>query len=155
MPNFGDVSFQVAKPLMSCKELIKSFATLYIGSKYEFGELVLGSAIPVPEPLLWINGISLDKEGGMFVADGNNSCIHIFSDETYVKKIGGKADLKCPMGLAVSGNFVYITDWMAHTLLCYNVSGKMVKKIGSNGSGARNSGARKALLLVKQKRSYL
>lgn len=151
VPNFGDVSFQVVKPLTSCKELIKSFATLYIGSKYESGELVLGSAIPVPEPLLWINGISLDKEGGMFVADGNNSCIHIFSDETYVKKIGDKAELKCPMGVAVSGNFVYITDWMAHTLLCYNVSGKMVKKVGSNGSGAHEFWCPKGIAISETK----
>ena len=151
VPNFGDVSFSVCKPLSSCREAIESFASLHLGSKYETGELVLGPAIPVPEPLLWINGVSLDKEGGMFVADGNNSCIHVFSDESYVRKIGTKADLKCPMGIAVSGNYVYVTDWMAHSLLCYNVTGKMVKKTGSNGSGAQEFWCPKGIAISESK----
>ena len=151
VPNFGDVSFSVSKPLPSCKEAIESFASLHLGSKYETGELVLGPAIPVPEPLKWINGVSLDKEGGMYVADGNNSCIHLFSDESYVRKIGTKADLKCPMGVAVSGNYVYITDWMAHSLLCYNVSGALVKKTGSNGSGAQEFWCPKGIAISESK----
>ena len=151
VPNFGDVSFSISKPLPSCREVIESFASLHLGSKYESGELVLGPAIPVPEPLLWINGVFLDKEGGMFVADGNNSCIHVFSDESYVRKIGSKADLMCPMGVAVSGNFVYVTDWIAHTLLCYNVSGKMIKKTGSNGSGAQEFWCPKGIAISESK----
>ncbi|KAI6648459.1 Tripartite motif-containing protein 3-like [Oopsacas minuta] len=151
VPNFGDVSFKINKSMTSGRELIESFASLHLGSKYETGELVLGPTIPVPEPLLWINGIFLDKEGSMFVADGNNSCIHIFSNESYVKKVGDKADLKCPMGVSVSGNFVYVTDWMAHTLLSYNLSGKLVKKIGSNGSGAQEFWCPKGIAISESK----
>ena len=134
MPNFGEVAFSVHRPPDACQELLDGFATLHLGSKYESGELIQGPAIVLPEPLLWINGIALNEDGGMFVADGNNSCVHMFSDEGYVKKIGDKTVLKCPMGVAVSGNFIYITDWMAHALLCYNISGKLIKKTGSNGS---------------------
>lgn len=127
VPNYGEVEFSIQQSISDFQQVIHNLAVLHLGSKYESGTIILRPTLETPQPLQYIYSLTSDKEGWIYVTDAHSHCVHIFSDETYVRKIGEQPNLNCPIGVAVSGNYIYISDWMNHKLICYNVSGKFVE----------------------------
>jgi DNA-binding beta-propeller fold protein YncE len=61
------------------------------------------------------NGIAVDTDGSIYVADSSNHRIQVFdSTGAFVDKWGsngsGDGEFNAPVGIAVSGGYVYVTD---------------------------------------------
>ena len=90
------------------------------------------------EQLLLPYGVTLDHNtGNIYVADCWNNCVKVFDNTAkYLLKFGdgkGEGKMSCPRGLIIRGNKVFVSH--NHCILVYELDGKFVSSIGSEGSG--------------------
>ena len=75
--------------------------------------------------------------GNICVADFYNNCVKVFDNTAkYLSKFGdgkGEGKMSYPRGLLIRGNRVFVSH--NHCILVYELDGKFVSRIGSEGSG--------------------
>ena len=75
--------------------------------------------------------------GNIYVADYFNNCVKVFDNtDKYLLKFGdrkGEGKMSSPIGLLIRGNKVFVSHY--HCILVYELDGKFVSGIGSEGSG--------------------
>ena len=90
-------------------------------------------------PLEWPLGVTVDHStGNIYVVDRNNKCVKVFDNNAkYVFKFGdsgGEKKMDHPRGLVICFDKVLISQRSDH-ILVYQLDGKFVSRIGSEGSG--------------------
>ena len=90
------------------------------------------------EQLDWPCVVTVDHNtGNIYVADNCNNCVKVFDNTAkYLLKFGdgkGEGKMSCPRGLIIRGNKVFVSH--NHCILVYELDGKFVSSIGSEGSG--------------------
>ena len=74
------------------------------------------------------------KTGNIYVADTSNHRVQVFSCNgdflfMFSEKMNG------PIGICVSQNKVFVTQWSGHYINMYELEGKLIKSVGSEGNG--------------------
>ena len=90
------------------------------------------------EQLYYPYGVTVDHNTGfIYVADCGNKCVKVFDNTAkYLLKFGdvkGEGKMSYPRGLLIRGNKVFVSH--DHCILVYELDGKFVSRIGSQGSG--------------------
>ena len=83
-------------------------------------------------------GVTVDHNtGNIYVADRSNHCVKVFDNTAkYLYKFGdesGEGKMSVPIGLLIRDNTVFVSH--NHCILVYQLDGKFVSRIGSEGNG--------------------
>jgi tripartite motif-containing protein 71 len=85
------------------------------------------------------NGLTIQNNGDIYVADSNNSRVQVFTKDGVFKTIigkGGKNSLGHPVALGFDAKGqLNVSDTFAHSVMVYDTSGKFLFKYGSYGNG--------------------
>ena len=74
------------------------------------------------------------KSGNIYIADENNNRVQVFSyNGDYVFKFSETMNI--PRGICVFQNTVFVTQYSGHCVNMYELEGKLIKSVGSNGNG--------------------
>ena len=74
------------------------------------------------------------KTRNIYIADFNNHRVQVFScNGDYLFMISGK--MNQPFGICISQNKVFVTQLLDHCISLYELEGKLVKSVGSEGNG--------------------
>ena len=90
------------------------------------------------EQLNYPYGVTVDPNtGNIYVTDFGNNCVKIFDNTAkYLYKFGdrkGEGNMSYPRGLLIRDDKVFVSH--RHCILVYQLDGKFVSRIGSEGSG--------------------
>ena len=92
-----------------------------------------------------LKGVAVGKKN-CFVADKTNHLIQVlsldFEQVTFIKN----EQMESPYGIAVSNEYVYVTDTESHSVLCFlNDSFELHKKVGQKGANKKSFSSPKGL----------
>ena len=74
------------------------------------------------------------KSGNIYIADDYNNCVQVFSyNGDYLFVFSEK--MSRPRGICVFQNTVFVTQYRGHCVNMYELEGKLMKSVGSNGNG--------------------
>ena len=74
------------------------------------------------------------KSGNIYIADENNHRVQVFSyNGDYLFMFSEK--MSEPRGICVFQNTVFVTQYSGHCVNMYELEGKLMKSVGSNGNG--------------------
>ena len=74
------------------------------------------------------------KTGNIYITDQGNHRVQVFScNGDYLFMFSEKMNL--PVGICISQNKVFVTQWSGHCINMYELEGKLIKSFGSKGNG--------------------
>ena len=74
------------------------------------------------------------KTGNIYIADTNNHRVQVFScNGIYLFMFSEK--MNRPVCICISQNNVFVTQWSSHRINMYELEGKLIKSVGSEGNG--------------------
>ena len=74
------------------------------------------------------------KTGNIYIADTDNHRVQVFSYKgKYLFMFNEK--MNEPMGICISQNKVFVTQYNGHCINMYELEGKLIKSVGSEGNG--------------------
>ena len=85
-------------------------------------------------------GVTCDSTGNVYVADGANRCIQVFTASgKFLRKFGrhgkGEGELDWPVGVAVdSRGIVFVSEGLNHRISVFTTEGQFVKSFGQRGT---------------------
>ena len=97
----------------------------------------IGSPGKAPGQFSDIVDISSDQHGNLYVCDYFNSCIVVLSNSgefLHLIDSSGVIKLRCPCGVCVAGQYVYVADWDKHNISVFTTEGAYVTSFGHRGS---------------------
>jgi DNA-binding beta-propeller fold protein YncE len=82
-------------------------------------------------------GIALGPAGRVFVADADQKKVVVLDTEGKGLQVIGSGQLERPTGLAWDANaaLLYVADTQAHQIKVFDVTGRLVRRIGQRGEG--------------------
>ncbi|KAI6661346.1 E3 ubiquitin-protein ligase TRIM71-like [Oopsacas minuta] len=88
-----------------------------------------------PRELNGPRGIAVHYQtGNIYIADLFNHRVQVFtSNGDYLFMFSGK--MNRPVGICISQNKVFVTQWSGHCINKYELEGKLIKSVGSKGYG--------------------
>ena len=87
-----------------------------------------------PGELNYPRSIAIHKTGNIYIADSNNHRVQVFScNGDYLFMFSEK--MNGPAGICISQNKVFVTQWSDHCINMYELEGKLIKSVGSEGNG--------------------
>ncbi|KAI6657235.1 Cell surface protein [Oopsacas minuta] len=88
-----------------------------------------------PGELYYPRGIAvLNQTGDIYIADYCNDRVQVFScNGDYLFMFSEK--MENPVGICISQNKVFVTQWYGHCINNYELEGKLIKSVGSKGNG--------------------
>jgi DNA-binding beta-propeller fold protein YncE len=100
-----------------------------------FGKTVQANRLTdSPGDFFFPNGVAVDNRNNVYIADGNNRRIQVFSSEGKFKKFIDTSGV--PRGIAIDQKQrLYVVDALAHNVEIYDVDGRVVTQFGSRGFG--------------------
>ena len=94
----------------------------------------LGTPIHTVSGVQKPEGIAINWNGEMIVAESAGSCISVFSPSGERRQSFG--NISSPYGVTIDGNgCILVTDKNDHRILKYSSEGKLLKVVGSEGTG--------------------
>ena len=81
-----------------------------------------------------------DEHGNLYVStSGENPCIQVFSSDckylrSFTSDEKGVNRLKCPAGVCVAGQHLYVVDFKNHNVSVFTTKGEYVTSFGQEGS---------------------
>ncbi|KAI6658872.1 Serine/threonine-protein kinase PknD [Oopsacas minuta] len=80
-------------------------------------------------------GIAIHYQtGNIYIADCYNNCVQVFSSNgDYLFMFSEK--MNNPIGICISQNKVFVTQYNGHCINKYELEGKLIKSVGSYGDG--------------------
>ena len=105
----------------------KQLPTAYCCSKYSIWRSRGGLNYPC--------GIAIHyKTGNIYIADTNNHRVQVFGcNGEYLFMFSEK--MNGPVGICISQNKVFVTQYSGHCINMYKLEGKLIKSVGSEGNG--------------------
>lgn len=89
-----------------------------------------------------VRNVSTDSAGNLYLVSAETSKIYVYGpDETFLFSFGEKGGtprkLSQPRGIAVDENrkLIYVADYMRHTILAFDFTGRYVFEFGGRGFG--------------------
>ena len=80
-------------------------------------------------------GVAVDAEGLMYVANCGNHRIEVFrEDGTFVRQFG-TGERCSPWSVTVNNQLVYVSESSNHRIAIFTLEGQLIRTIGSRGSG--------------------
>ena len=74
------------------------------------------------------------KTGNIYIADKDNHRVQVFScNGDFLFMFSEK--MNEPAGTCISENKVFVTQWGTHCIIMYELEGKLIKSVGSEGNG--------------------
>ena len=74
------------------------------------------------------------KTGNIYIADSGNHRVQVFTcNGDYLFKFSEKMNL--PVGICISQNKVLVTQFAGHCINMYELEGKLIMSVGSEGNG--------------------
>ena len=74
------------------------------------------------------------KTGNIYIADSGYHRVQVFScNGDYLFMFSKK--MNEPVGICISQNKVFVTQWSGHCINMYEIEGKLIKSVGSEGNG--------------------
>ena len=74
------------------------------------------------------------KTGNIYIADSNNHRIQVFNcNGDYLFMFSEK--MNRPVGICISQNKVFVTQFLRHCINMYELGGKLIKSVGNEGNG--------------------
>ena len=74
------------------------------------------------------------KTGNIYITDSNNHRVQVFScNGDYLFMFSEK--MNKPVGICISQNSVFVTQFLSHCINMYELEGKLIKSVGSEGNG--------------------
>ena len=74
------------------------------------------------------------KTGNIYIADTNNHRVQVFSYKgEHIFMFSDKMNV--PVGICISQNKVFVTQFSGHCISMYELEGKLIKSVGSEGNG--------------------
>ena len=74
------------------------------------------------------------KTGNIYIADSGYRRVQVFScNGDYLFMFSKK--MNEPVGICISQNKVFVTQWSGHCINMYEIEGKLIKSVGSEGNG--------------------
>ena len=74
------------------------------------------------------------KTGNIYIADRDNHRVQVFScNGDYLFMFSEK--MNHPLGICISQNKVFVTQYSGHCINMYELEGKLIKSVGSEGNG--------------------
>ena len=74
------------------------------------------------------------KTGNIYIADSENHRAQVFScNGDYLFMFSEK--MNGPLGICISQNKVFVTQWVGHCINMYELEGKLIKSVGNEGNG--------------------
>ena len=136
------------------KQVVNSSGSCYRGVKVVGGEVMVcnnkGGVMVYTKELKYVRkissrgnastkfggiwGVSSDEHGNLYVSDMDKSCVHVINNGKFKKSLIGR-DKKCPCGVCVAGQYVYVTDYGKHCVSVFTTKGEHVTTFGQKGSG--------------------
>ena len=88
-----------------------------------------------PGELKWPRCMSIHyKIGNIYIADESNNRVQVFNcNGDYLFLFSEK--MSHPIGICVFQNTVFVTQYSSHCVNMYELEGKLMKSVGSNGNG--------------------
>ena len=87
-----------------------------------------------PGDFLFPNGVALDKKGNVYISDGDNRRVQVFSPTGVFKSIIDASGV--PRGIAIDQKQrLYVVDALANDVEIYQLDGKSITQFGSRGYG--------------------
>ena len=81
-----------------------------------------------------LDGISADDHGNLYVGERTQSCVLVLSaGGEFICSFGNSKGVKmldAPHGVCVSGEYVYVTDWVKHNVSVFTTAGEHVTTFG-------------------------
>ena len=104
----------------------KQLPTAYCCKKYSIWKARRGLNSP--------SGITIHyKTGNIYIADRDNHRIQVFSyNGDYLFMFSEK--MNEPVGICISENKVFVTQWSGNCINMYELEGKLIKSVGSEGN---------------------
>jgi hypothetical protein len=90
--------------------------------------------------LLYPHGLAVTN-GRVFVADGGQDCVSVFTEAgSFVRIIGrgvgsGDGQLRIPMDVAVSGEYLFVAEYGNDRISMFSLDGSFIRSFGSHGVG--------------------
>ena len=83
--------------------------------------------------------VAIHSNGDIYVGSGDH-CIYVFDQTGQLKNtIGsygrGDGQFRCPQGIAIKGDVLYVADWGNHRIQKLTSRGEFIHKFGQKGSG--------------------
>ncbi|KAI6660192.1 Tripartite motif-containing protein 2, partial [Oopsacas minuta] len=76
----------------------------------------------------------LNQTGDIYIADMSNDHVQVFScNGDYLFMFSEKMNL--PIGICITQNKVFVTQWCGHCINKYELEGKLIKSVGNYGNG--------------------
>ena len=88
-----------------------------------------------PKELCYPRSLAIHyKTENIYIADSGNHRVQVFSCNgdylfMFSKKMNG------PLGICISQNKMFVTQWTGHCINMYELEGKLIKSVGSEGNG--------------------
>ena len=74
------------------------------------------------------------KTGNIYIADENNHCVQVFGcNGDYLFMFSEK--MNTPAGICISQDKVFVAQLIGHCINMYELEGKLIKSVGSEGNG--------------------
>ena len=87
-----------------------------------------------PGGFLFPNGVAVDKNGNVYISDGNNRRIQVFSSDGTFKRFIDTSGV--PRGIAIDQKQrLYVVDALANDVGIYSLDGNQITQFGSRGFG--------------------
>ena len=74
------------------------------------------------------------KTGNIYIVDAGNHRVQVFSYNGYYLFMFS-AKMNGPIGICISQNKVFVTRWSGNRINMYELEGKLIKSVGSEGNG--------------------
>ena len=112
-----------------------------------YGQFAYRGSLSTPHAFGWLNGITIDSQGKIYVSDATNAVVQVFnSDNSFAFKFGtagsedGKFNNPDAIVIDETNGFIYVSDRLNYRVQKFTMNGTFVSVIGGFDSTGDTNG---------------